>query len=740
MMRAQWCLTRNNKGPIYEFKGVVGKSHSESHRTHIMEHRETLLPMPGKPRNQFIGSSAVYKNGKPTGLGGLGIATIGLVAAFGIAMVICVAIMITNQNGILSQNQALITALQAHRIFSGGKRDTTIMGEPNILGMIHEDGASLLGQVQSLSSGVAASNAASLAAARNRVKCGKTIITESDECVDFVIVGSGAAGSTMAGTLSANGTFSVLMLEAGPDIWGTAPRAQIADGANDGAGGSWGWGEVSEPQPHLGGATIGINAARLLGGGTAHNGIQYTRGTLAYWNGMEPASGSHGPWSGANVYAVMKQQEKLNVTNAYFTPGSTRGASGKWDVMPRPMGADPLGLFLKAKYLAAYSGVMGEVRDFNDGVSENGIIEKWQFSQFQRPSDGVFVRETTAQAWLDDTVMDQVTYLGVGGRRLAVRTQSTVTSLLFHPNDKKRCVGVQYVDGLTSETKTVYAAKSVILSAAHHNSVLLQLAGIGPTATLTAAGVPRRIVNNHVGRNYDNHPAVFQLWFAFGAPPDFLPAGEPAGTTQDSVGGIFSPDPSPSGSVNRRGFQWYTIPLGDASMFGLPPGQARAIFILPLHLEPKSRGTIDIKGPTWSHGAKINPNTLGHADDVTSHAMHWQDMVTRLSPQGVVDVNALFGSVNFTNINAVKAAVKASIIDTAHLAATCRVGTNANNGVVNWRARVFTTKGLRVCDTSILYKVPNSNTGVPAMAAGEICARMFIQDFGGDVEDETDAD
>ncbi|TMF36366.1 MAG: FAD-dependent oxidoreductase [Chloroflexi bacterium] len=82
-----------------------------------------------------------------------------------------------------------------------------------------------------------------------------------DAETDVVVVGGGAAGCVVAARLAEDGSRSVILIEAGPDL-----RASIPDGLRDGWGMSrnHGWGYESELDDR--GQVEPIHRGRLLGG------------------------------------------------------------------------------------------------------------------------------------------------------------------------------------------------------------------------------------------------------------------------------------------------------------------------------------------------------------------------------------------------------------------------------------------------------------------------------------------
>ena len=93
---------------------------------------------------------------------------------------------------------------------------------------------------------------------------------------DFVIVGSGSAGSALAYRLGEAG-HSVLVLEYGGTDWG--PFIQMPAALSYPMNmRRYDWGFVTEPEPHLGGRRLACPRGKVLGGSSSINGMVYVRG------------------------------------------------------------------------------------------------------------------------------------------------------------------------------------------------------------------------------------------------------------------------------------------------------------------------------------------------------------------------------------------------------------------------------------------------------------------------------
>ena len=94
---------------------------------------------------------------------------------------------------------------------------------------------------------------------------------------DFVIIGSGSAGSAMAARLSEDGRHSVLVLEYGGTDAG--PLIQMPGALSFPMNmPRYDWGYFSEPEPHLGGRRLACPRGKVVGGSSSINGMVYVRG------------------------------------------------------------------------------------------------------------------------------------------------------------------------------------------------------------------------------------------------------------------------------------------------------------------------------------------------------------------------------------------------------------------------------------------------------------------------------
>jgi choline dehydrogenase-like flavoprotein len=141
---------------------------------------------------------------------------------------------------------------------------------------------------------------------------------------DYVIVGAGSAGSVLANRLSADGRYTVALVEAGGRD--TYPWIHIPVGYLYCIGNPLtDWGFFTRPEPGLGGRAIRYPRGRTLGGCSSINGMLYIRGQSADYDGWRQ-QGLTG-WGWDDVLPFFKRSED-HVDGA----SDLHGAGGEWRV------------------------------------------------------------------------------------------------------------------------------------------------------------------------------------------------------------------------------------------------------------------------------------------------------------------------------------------------------------------------------------------------------------------------
>lgn len=137
---------------------------------------------------------------------------------------------------------------------------------------------------------------------------------------DFVIVGSGSAGSAMAYRLSEDGRHSVIVIEfGGPDI---GPLIQMPAALSFPMNmETYDWGFSTEPEPHIGGRSLVTPRGKVVGGSSSINGMVYVRGHARDYDHWSE-SGARG-WSYADVLPYFKRME-----NSHGGQDGWRGTDG----------------------------------------------------------------------------------------------------------------------------------------------------------------------------------------------------------------------------------------------------------------------------------------------------------------------------------------------------------------------------------------------------------------------------
>lgn len=296
---------------------------------------------------------------------------------------------------------------------------------------------------------------------------------------DYVIVGGGSAGSTLASRLSEDPSVSVCLLEAGGDGKDILIRAPAGVAAMlPGRPKINNWAFETAPQAGLKGRRGYQPRGKALGGSSAINAMLYVRGHRSDYNDWANL-GCEG-WSYDDVLPYFIRSEG-NERGA----DSLHGASGPLHVSdqksPRP---------ISRAFIQAASELQFRTNDDFNGPEQEGV-GLFQVTQFHnREKNGE--RCSAAAAYL---------HPNSGRHNLTIITKAHATKIEFNG---KRATSVQF--RVRGGEKRVEAKREIVLCGGSFNSPqLLQLSGVGRADDLQRHGI--KIVHElpGVGRNLRDH-------------------------------------------------------------------------------------------------------------------------------------------------------------------------------------------------------------------------------------------
>jgi len=296
---------------------------------------------------------------------------------------------------------------------------------------------------------------------------------------DYVIVGGGSAGCTLAARLSEDATVSVCLLEAGGGGNGILVRLPMGVVAMlPGRPKINNWAFETVPQPGLNGRKGYQPRGKVLGGSSAINAMLYLRGHRSDYDGWA-VLGCKG-WSWDEVLPYFKRSE-----NNALGGDEAHGDSGPLQVCNQQNPRSISHAFVEAATQMQHR----KRSDFNCG--ENEGVGLYQVTQFHDPAKNG--ERCSAAAGYLFPVMDRP--------NLTVITHAHATRILF---EGKRAVGVVYVKD--KQAKTVLAKREVILCGGAFNSPqLLQLSGVGRADGIVHHGIEMVHELPGVGQNLQDH-------------------------------------------------------------------------------------------------------------------------------------------------------------------------------------------------------------------------------------------
>jgi choline dehydrogenase len=526
---------------------------------------------------------------------------------------------------------------------------------------------------------------------------------------DYVIVGAGSAGSTLAHRLSQDPHARVCLVEAGPrdrDPSIHIPAAQIKNMVSP----HYSWHYFTEPQAKLGNRRIHLPMGRIVGGSSSLNGMLYVRGDR--WDYDHWAELGCEGWGYDDVLPFFKKSEgHENGANAFH------GGDGPLKVRRGTPGTPICEAFVEA----CRSAGEAVIEDFN-GPTQEG------FGYFDNTIHNGR-RWSTASAFLKPAR---------GRSNLTVLTGAVVRRLLIE-NGVARGVEVQ-IDG---RTESISADAEVILSSgAIASPQILMLSGIGPADHLAAMGVEVKLDVPAIGANFQDHvghhinidcPLPVSA-YRYTNPLRALAAGVqylagrhgPLGRPSLPTGGFFkSRDGAPLADAQMH-LTIAKLPEIDEVTGKIPLPTSHGFCIIVNQGRPASRGQVRLQSADPTAHPTLDPNYFGERadeDTLLDAVAHLGTILQRAEMRPYISKPDEIGR-RFFDRDVVRKELTKNAGSAFHPAGTCRMGSDEGS-VVDPQLRVRGVRRLRIADASIMPTLINGNTNAPSIMIGEKAAALI---------------
>lgn len=537
---------------------------------------------------------------------------------------------------------------------------------------------------------------------------------------DYIVVGAGAAGGTLAARLTEDGGKRVLLLEGG----GTHKDLRVDMPA--------GWGQIlydekyswcfeTEPEMAAGGRRISLPRGKLLGGSSSINGMLYVRGDRADYQSWVEYGARGWSWEELLPYFV-RTEDQARTDGRYGGPQHGRGgvlrAADQDDRQPVSL----------AMVEAGVQAGLRRCPDFNDGHPDGAALFQANLRKGRRWS--------IARGAIEPAM-----------RRANLRVQmhALVTRIEI---ENGRATGVRWRTKDGSEQRAQARAEVLLCAGALQSPQILMLSGIGPAEHLREHGIEVRADLPGVGANLQDHAIVPMSWRMKGGVPSLNERYRGFGLAKSVLQYLFMH----RGAMTMAGAQfgaWLSsdpsLPYNDIEVHGLPASGEIEHFVAdekayraepfpgmtlaPYQVRPYSRGSIRLRSIEPAEHPAIRMNYLDDERDRRA-LLHGLRFVRRMAEQAalaeLVDTETRPGPQVRSDAEWLDW-LKPYLGSGHHASCSCHMGAvDDPQAVVTPELKVRGVEGLRVIDAAVMPHLISGNTNAIAVVIGDKGADLVL--------------